>query len=146
MTGNKEKLIPFMKLFWQQQQEAFSKSPNGIRYYPMIIRFCLSLVAKSASAYNELRNSKVLTLPSRRTLHDYRNVITPSVGFNPALIQELCQTTKSLTGVQRFIVLALDEMKVQCKLVFIKNTGDLIGFLDLGDPDINFTAFDDAEE
>ena len=98
----------------------------------MIIRFCLSLAAKSASAYEELRNSKVLTLPSRRTLRDYRNVITPSVGFNPALVQELCQTTKSLTGVQRFVVLAFDEMKLQSKLVFKKNTGDLVGSLDLG--------------
>ena len=35
---------------------------------------------------------------------------------------------------------------MQSKLVFNKNTGDLVGFLDLGDPDINFTAFDDAEE
>ena len=75
MTGNKEKLTPFMKLFWQQQQEAFTKSPNGVRYHLMIIRFCLSLAAKSASTYEELRNSKVLTLPSRRTLRDYRNVI-----------------------------------------------------------------------
>ena len=109
MTGNKEKLTPFMKLFWQQQQEAFTKSPNGIRYHPMIIRFCLSLAAKSASEDEELRNSKVLTLPSRRTLCDYRNVITPSVGFNPALVQELCQTARSLTGVQRFVVLAFDK-------------------------------------
>ena len=120
MTGNKEKLTPFMKLFWQQQQEAFTKNPNGIRYHPMIIRFCLSLAAKSASVYEELRNSKVLTLPSR-TLRDYRNVITPSVGFNPALVQELRQTAKSLTRVQRFVVLAFDEMKVQSKLVFNKN-------------------------
>ena len=81
-----------------------------------------------------------------RTLRDYRNVITPSVGFNPAVIQELCQITKSLSGVQRFVVLAFDEMKVQSKLVFNKNTGDLIGFLDLGDPDVNFAAFEDAEE
>ena len=146
MTGNEKRLTPFMKLFWQQQQEAFTKSPNGVRYHPMIIRFCLSLAVKSASAYDELRNSKVLTVPSRRTLRDYRNAITPSVGFNPTIIQELCQTTKSLTGVERFVVLAFDEMKVQSKLVFNKNTGDLVGFLDLGDPDINFTAFDDAEE
>ena len=112
----------------------------------MIIRFCLSLAAKSASAYDELRDSKVLTLPSRRTLRDYRNAITPSIGFNPAVIHELCETTKALVGVQRFVALAFDEMKVQSKLVFNKNKGELVGFLDLGDPDINFAAFDDAEE
>ena len=31
-----------------------------------------------------------------------------------------------------------------CQL--FKNTGDLVKFLDLGDPYINFTAFDDAEK
>lgn len=146
MTSNENKLTPFMKLFWQQQQQASTHSPNGVRYHPMIIRFCLSLAAKSSSAYDELRDSKVLTLPSRRTLRDYRNAITPSIGFNPAVIQELNQITKPLTGVQRFVVLAFDEMKVQSQLVFNKNTGDLVGFLDLGDPDINFTAFDDTKE
>ena len=37
------------------------------RHHPMIIRFCLSLASKSASPYDELRPSNVLTLPSRRT-------------------------------------------------------------------------------
>ena len=112
----------------------------------MIIRFCLSLASKSASAYDELRNSKVLTLPSRRTLQDYRNAITPSVGFNPDVVQQLQETAKSLTGIQRYIVLGFDEMKVQSKLVFDKNSGELVGFLDLGDLDINFTAFESDED
>ena len=41
----------------------------------MLIRFCLSLYVESASAYEELRSSIVLTLPSQRTLRDYRNAI-----------------------------------------------------------------------
>ena len=61
---------PFMKLFWEQQREVIGKG-TGVRYQPMIIRFCLSLAAKSASAYDELRSCNVLTLPTRRTLRDY---------------------------------------------------------------------------
>ena len=114
------KMSPFMKLFWEQQQKAFNNNYNAIRYHPMIIRFCLSLAAKSSSAYDELRDSKVLTLPSRRTLRDYRNAITPKVGFNEEVIAELSRTTSCLQGVQRFIVLGFDEMKVQSKLVIDK--------------------------
>ena len=33
-------------------------------------------------------------------------------------------------------------MKVQSKLVFEKHTGELIAFLDLGDPDVNFAEFE----
>ena len=67
----------------------------------MIIRFCLSLASKSASAYDELRDSKILTLPSHRTLRDYRNAIRPQAGFNPQVINELIETASMLKGVQR---------------------------------------------
>ena len=74
------------------------------RYHPMIIRFCLSLA--SASAYDELRDSYVLTLPIRRTLRDYRHAIKPRVGFNPKVTAELCKLTSDLEGVRMFIVLS----------------------------------------
>ena len=92
-----------MKLFWEQQKQfTKKKSATSNRYHPMIIRFCLSLASKSASAYDELRSSNVLTLPSCRTLRDYNNAIKPHAGFNPAVIQDLlviseiwfCHSTK----------------------------------------------------
>ena len=71
----------FMKPFWEEQQKyVMSSSSSSIRYHPMVIKFCLSLAAKSSSAYSDLRcnsktNSGVLILPSLRTLRDYRNYI-----------------------------------------------------------------------
>lgn len=50
-------MTPFMGLFWQQQQKLLKSSATGVRYHPMIIRFCLSLAAKSPSSYEELRNT-----------------------------------------------------------------------------------------
>ena len=58
-SANDADITPFMKLFWEQQKKLFSSSSKGVRYHPMIIRFCLSLAAKSPSCYEELRNSKV---------------------------------------------------------------------------------------
>ena len=92
MDDNSESMSsisPFMKLFWEQQKQKIGEG-TGVRYHPMIIRFCLSLASKSASTYDdELRSSNILTLPSRRTLRYYKNAVKPEAGFNPEVIQNL---------------------------------------------------------
>ena len=102
MSNVGKDISSFMQLFWQEQKTSLRVTASGIRYHPMISRFCLSIAVKSPSV--ELRSSNILTLPSRRTLRDYRNAIRPKVGFNKEVL----------------------------------HTGELIGFLDLGDPDVNF--------
>eukprot|EP00795_Rhopilema_esculentum_P002185 gene2186-17776_t len=98
----------------------------------MLIRFYLSLAAKSPSCYEELRQSNVLVLPSQRRLKDYRNWIRPKPGFREKVICTLIKETEKYFAVQRFEVLLMDEMKVMAKLVFDKITGKLIGYVDLG--------------
>ena len=84
----------------------------------------------------------MLCLPSRRTLRDYRNAIRPQTGFNFQIIEELINMTLNLEGHQRFICLSFDEMKIESGLVFNKYTGQIIGFTDLGDTDINEAALE----
>lgn len=117
-----ENMTPFMNLFWQQQKQLFSSCSQGVRYHPMVIRFCLSLAAKSSSCYEELRNSGILVLPSQRTLRDYRNYIKPKVGFNHGVVEELKKQTSDYSNTQRYIVLLFDEMKIKANLVFDKVT------------------------
>ena len=67
---DKENVSPFMKLFWKGQQKYLRASKTGVRYHPMIIRYCLNLAAKSPSAYEEIRYDEkqgtgFLVLPSR---------------------------------------------------------------------------------
>ena len=111
----------------------------------MVICYCLSLATKSPACYEELRKSKILVLPSQRTLKDYRNCIRPKAGFQEEVIEELKDLTNSYFDVQRYIVLLFDEMKIMSNLVFDKVTGELIGYLDLGDPDINFGTLEKAD-
>ena len=143
---DQSKVTPFMSLFWEQQQKLFSKNSKGFRFHPMIIRFCLSLAAKSSSCYEELRDSGILVLPSQRTLRDYRNYVKPNTGFNEPVISELVELTQSYFDVQRYIVLLFDEMKIRSNLVFDKFNGELIGFTDLGDPTINYATLDEHED
>ena len=74
--------------------------------------------------------------PSQRQLKDYGNGITPKRGFQKEVIDELNAETNNYFDVQRYVVL-FDEMKVLANLVLDKTTGELSGFTDLGDPDIN---------
>ena len=62
------------------------------------------------------------------------------------VINELKNITDSYFDVQRYVILLFDEMKVTANLVFDKVTGELIGFTDLGDPDLNFAVLEKADE
>jgi hypothetical protein len=135
-----------MNLFWQEQKKLLSNNSTGVRYHPMIIRYCLSLAAKSPACYEELRKSKILKLPSQRTLRDYRNSIRPNTGFQEEVIEELKVQAHSYFDVQRYVVLLFDEMKVMSNLVFDKVTGELIGYIDLVDPDINFGTLEKVND
>ena len=139
------KVTPFMNLFWQEQKRLFARSNAGVRYHPMIIRFCLSLASKSPSCYEELRNSGVLVLPSQRRLKDYRNAIKPKRGFQKEVLDVLIAETEHYFDVQPYVVLLFDEMKVMANLVLDKTSGELIGFIDHGDPDLNFGVLEKVD-
>ena len=55
------------------------------------------------------------------------------------------KTSKNKPIAKRYVVLLFDEMKITSNLVFDKFTGELIGYVDLGDPDINFGTLEKAE-
>jgi hypothetical protein len=74
---------PVVKLFWEQQQKNFSKSKQGKRWHPMIIRLALLLHSQSPQVYRSLRDTGVLTLPGESTLRDFTNYIAPKQGFQP---------------------------------------------------------------
>ena len=116
----------------------------------MIICYCLGLAAKSPSVYDEIRydektNSGFVILPSRRRLRDYKNYIRPQ-GFNKDVISELKNNLSNFSNIECYIILLMDEMKVQENLVWDKHTDDLIGFVDLGDPDLNCAALQKHDE
>ena len=125
-------------------------SKTGRRYHQMKTKYCLNIDAKLTAAYSELRydlatGSGVLVLPSLRTLRDYRNYIKPTSGFNPDVIKDLKQKTEDFSGQEKYMTILIDKMKIQ-DLVLEENSRELIGFIDLGDEDLNFATFKDTSQ
>ena len=104
----------------------------GRIYHPQIIRFALPLHGKSSAAYREVRESGGLILPSERVLRDYKNYFKPKAGI-------------SVAGIQRYVIVVMDEMKMQSNLVYDKYSGDLICFVDLGDLMTNYASLGDDD-
>ena len=72
----------FQRVFWEQQHQAASvTTAHGMRWDPLMIRWCLYLRHLSGSAYEVLRKSGVIFLPSQRTLRDYTYYTSARVGF-----------------------------------------------------------------
>ena len=61
-------------------------------------------------------------------------------------MKELAEKTKSFMAIERYIVLVFDEVNVQEDMVWDKTTGELIGFVDLGDTDLNYATFQNAQQ
>ena len=145
MGGQSLEATPHMKFFWQEQMKLLQSAKMGRRYHPQVIRFALSIHGKSPSAYRELRDSGALILPSERVLRDYKNYFKPKAGINKENVETLREKTSSFTPVQRYVAVVMDEMKIQSNLVFDKVSGELIGFIDLGDPMTNFANLTDED-
>ena len=52
------------------------------------------------------------------------------------------ELTKPLKGSQRFV----EEIKIQENLVFDKHSHELIGYVDLGDSELNYSTFQNVDE
>lgn len=146
-----EKMPEFMQFFWSEQQKYLSSSKTAVRYHPMIIRYCLGLAAKSPSFYDEIRYDEktkagFVILPSRRRLRDYKNYIRPQQGFNKDVILELKKIVENFSDIERYGIVLMDEIKIQEKLVWDKHTGDLIGYVDLGDMELNLASLQKSDD
>ncbi len=98
------------------------------RYHPHVIRFCLSLHAKSPAAYKELRESGVLgTAKGKKTPRDYRNFFKPRASFHPDNIERLKNQTSHYFDTSQSWSLT-------------KHSNELIGFVDLGEEELNVSS------
>ncbi|KAL5474560.1 hypothetical protein EMCRGX_G026521 [Ephydatia muelleri] len=97
-----------------------------------------------SGAYQMLRVSGCLKLPSQRTLREYRHIGTASQGFSRLLDEQLMKAAEidTLELWQKCVILILDEMSIHEDLVYDKHSGELIGYTNLGDINNHLLAFE----
>ena len=61
-------------------------------------------------------------------------------GFHPENIERLRDETSQYSTIQRYVVISFDEMKIQSNLVFDKHSNELIGFVNLGEEELNISS------
>ena len=120
----------FARSFWESQCKALSlKNMKSMTWDPVIIRWCLYLRHLSgSSAYEMLRESGVIKLPSQRTLRDYTYYTKAAPGFSNDVDEQLMEAAKIDTckEYEKFIVLLMDEMHIKEDLVYDKHSGTLL--------------------
>ena len=135
----------FARVFWEQQRKAAQlKDSRGMRWHPMMIKWAIYLHYRSGGAYDTLRASGVLALPLQRTLRDFTHHCNAQTGFSPEVDEQL-KAQSDLHGAehwQRYVILLLDEMHIREDLVYNKNDGSLVGFVDLGDVNNHLQKFE----
>lgn len=120
----------FIHKFWEEQQKAFSRKPEGMRWHPMMVKFAILLHSQSPSAYRSLREIGVLKLPSESTLRDYTNYVHPRAGFQMEVFDELKKMAGNFQDHQRWVCLLHDEIVIKSGLVYDHVSGELVGFID----------------
>ena len=116
----------FARNFWESQQRASSlKDARSMRWDPLMIRWCLYFRHLSSSAYEMLRESRVIRLPSQRTLRDYTYYTKATTGFSDEVDRQLMEAAKIRTCPERekYVITIMDEMHIREDVVYDKHTG-----------------------
>lgn len=135
----------FQRLFWEQQNKANSLgNSKSMRWHPLIIKWCLYLRHLSGNkAYELLRDSGCIKLPSQRTLRDYTHYIKSQVGFSSDVDHAIVDAADLSNNLHKYVTLVIDEIYIKNDLVYDKHEGTLVGFVDIGDINNQILQFQD---
>ena len=121
----------FQRLFWDQQQKAASLSNSrSMRWHPLFIKWCLYLKHLSSKAYEMIRDSGCISLPSH-----YTHFVQSTSGFSAEVDSQLIRASQVSTAEDwaKCVCLVMDEMYVKEDLVYNKHSGERVGFANLGE-------------
>ena len=84
-----------------------------------------------------------MALPSQRTLKDYSHAVSTGAGFSSEVDHQLLRAAKLSTSPKyhALIAILIDEMSIKEDLVYDKHTGQVIGFVNLGEVNNHLQLF-----
>lgn len=101
----------FLGIFWSQQLKlATVSSSKGRWWHPLVVKWCLYLQHLSGKAYETIRNSGIINLPSLRTVRDYKHLEITKIGFSIEADRQLLDILKQKDDLGKHGVVLFDEM------------------------------------
>ena len=137
----------FKRLFWEQQREALKSSSRQMRWHTTFIKWCLNIKLHSSAAYEVIRDSGFMSLPSTRTLRDYTHHMKSSTGFLPEVTEQLINheiKVDSLKLYEKHVTLCWDEVRIKENLVYDKHGVQVIGYVDIGNINKELFKFEES--
>ena len=106
-----------------------------------MIKWALYLQYQSAGAYETVRS--YVALPSQRTLRDYSHHTEAHLGFSDEADKQLISVADvaQVEDWQKYVIVLMDEMHIR---VYVKHTGALLGFTNLGDINSHLDRFEQS--
>ena len=134
----------FPHIFWEQQKEASARDKRGMRWHPAMIKWCIFLRHQSSKAYETIRKSGCISLPSERTLQDYTQCVKSSAGFSTAVDHQLMQVCDIANAKpwEKLVGVLIDDMYIRQDLVYEKRTGKLVGYTSFGEINNHLLSFE----
>ncbi|KAL5510548.1 hypothetical protein EMCRGX_G006110 [Ephydatia muelleri] len=126
----------FGRVFWETQMKAASL--DDAQHMCGTLSWCggasTFVIRLSSSAYEMIRETCTIKLPSQRTLRDYTYHTKAVVGFSSQVDQYLSTVAKLSSCMERdkCVIIIFDEMHIRQDLKFDKHSGGLTGFVDIG--------------
>ncbi|KAK3925604.1 Transposable element P transposase [Frankliniella fusca] len=129
------KITPAQSIFMQQQIKASQvEKSSSMRWHPTMLRLALAVHLTSPSAYELLRDTGMVKLPSSRTLFEYSHANRIKEGIDAVVIEKLSArvtklteeinpTTKVQDKHKKYHILMADEMYISQNLIFQKTSG-----------------------
>ncbi|KAI9550903.1 hypothetical protein GHT06_001750 [Daphnia sinensis] len=123
---------PWSCFMMDQMKNKTKKSKNGYRWHQEVIRQCIILQARSPGAYECLRKSGMVILPSPKTLRSYLGSSTMDVGVTDIVKEAMKAKIEELGGgLGIHVNIALDEVAIKPNETYVKHADKLVGHVDM---------------
>ena len=133
--GAPEQLHLLLRMQLENSRPGLEKHQR--KWDPEFISFCLSIYVKSPRVYSDLRNSKMLILPSESLLRMYKNCVKQKPGLcdDNLIWMEKEAKRQNVSAFGKRGGLVIDEMSIQDDLQVVRK-GDawcIVGGVDMGE-------------